>query len=87
MLLKLIKSFLKNRFERVVLNSQTSSWKPVLAGEPRGSVLGLLFSLIYINDLSKNLSSNTKLFGDGTSYFSTVKNINASADHVVWSWS
>ena len=74
MFLKLITSFLENRFQRVVLNDQTSSWEPLLAGVPQGSVLGPLFFLIYINDLSKNLSSNTKLFADDTSTFSTVKN-------------
>ena len=82
MLIKLIKSFLENRFQRVVLNGQTS-WEPVLPGVPQGSVLGsLFFFLIYINGLSKNFSSNTKLFGDDTSIFSTVKNISISTDQV-----
>ena len=75
MLLELRKTFLENRFQRVFLNDKTSSWEPVLAGVPQGSVLGPLFSLIYINDLSQNLPSNTKLFADGTSVFSSVKNI------------
>ena len=66
MFLKLITHILENRFQRVVLNGQTSSWEPVLAGVPLGSVLGPLFFLIYINELSKNLSSNTKLFADDT---------------------
>ena len=82
MFLKLITSFLKNRFQRVALNGQTSSWEPVLAGVHQGSVLGHLFILIYINDLSKNLSSNTKLFADDTSIFSTVKNVNLSTDQL-----
>ena len=82
MFLKLITHFLKSRFQRVVLNGQTSSWEPVLAGVPQGSVLGLLFFLIYINDLPKNLSSNTKLFADDTSILSTMKNVNLSIDQL-----
>ena len=34
-LLELIKSFLKNRFQRVVLNGQMSEWLPVKAGVPQ----------------------------------------------------
>ena len=73
---------MENRFQRVVLNGQTSSWEPVLADLPQGSALVPLFFLIYINDLSKSLSSKTKLFADDTSIFSTVKNVNLSADQL-----
>ena len=38
----------------------------------RGSILGLLFYLIYINDLTNNLKSNVKLFADDTSLFSKI---------------
>ena len=82
MFLKLITHFLENRFQRVVLNGQTSSWEPVLADLPQGSALVPLFFLIYINDLSKSLSSKTKLFADDTSIFSTVKNVNLSTDQL-----
>ena len=47
-LLRLIKCFLENRKQRVVLNGQTS-WTNVIAGVPQGSVLGPLFFLIYIS--------------------------------------
>ena len=56
--------FLKERKQRVVLNGQHSEWSNVSAGIPQGSILGPLFFLIYINDLSDNLSSNPKLFAD-----------------------
>ena len=56
-LLKLIESFLSNRYQRVLLNGQSSTWFVIIAGILQGSILGPLFFLIYINDLSKNLSS------------------------------
>ena len=44
----------------------------------QGSILAQLLFLIYINDLSNNLSSNPKLFDDDTSLFWTVHDINQS---------
>ena len=80
--LKLIQSFLNNRLQRVVINGQTSAWTPVLAGVPQGLILGPLFFLICINDLTKNISSTAKLFADDTSIFSVVNDINVSADQM-----
>ena len=60
-LLKLTESFLSNRNQRVLLNGQSSRWLPIIAGVSQGSILGPLFILIYINDLSKNLSSRNFL--------------------------
>ena len=71
-LLELVKNFLSNRFQRVVLNGQTSEWAKINAGVPQGSVLGPLFFLIYINDLTDRISSIVKLFADDTSLFSIV---------------
>ena len=56
------------------------SWTNVQAGFPHGSILGPLFFLIYINDLSDGLTSNPKLFADDTSLFSVVQNINSTAN-------
>ena len=71
-LFQLIKSFLSVRFQRVQLNGQTSDWETIQAGVPQGSILGPLFFLIYINDLTGNLNSNIKLFADDTSPFSEI---------------
>ena len=77
---KLLENYLSGRFQRVFLNGQTSSWRPILAGVPQGSILGPLLFLIYINDLPNELKSNAKLFADDTSIFTIVKYENESAN-------
>ena len=76
----MFQSFLSDWQQRVVLNGQHSKWAPVLAGVPQGSILGPQLLLIYINDLSENLESSTKLFADDTSLFSTVCDLLESAN-------
>ena len=71
-------NYLTDRQQRVVLNGQTSSWQNVYAGVPRGSILGLLLFLIYINDLPEGLTSMYKIFTDDTSLFSKVIDKNNS---------
>ena len=65
-LFQLIKSFLSDRFQRVLPNGQRSDWETIQAGVPQDSILEPLFFLIYINDLADNLNNNVKLFGDDT---------------------
>ena len=79
-LYNLLENYLSGRFQRVVLNGQTPSWKPVLAGVPQGSILGPLLLLVYINDLPNELKSNVKLFADDTSLFTVVKDKNESGN-------
>ena len=47
----------------------------VLSGVPQGTVLGPLFFLVYINDISKNLTPGTKisLFADDSLLYRTIK--------------
>ena len=68
-----------NRYQRAILNGQVSSWSDVKTGIPQGSILGSLFFLIYINDLSENLKSIVKLFAYDTSISNVVKEPNTSA--------
>ena len=71
-LLELIKNFLSNRFKRVVLNEQRYEWEKIYAGVPKRSILGPLFFLIYVNDLTDGTSSIVKYFADDTSLFSVI---------------
>ena len=44
------KDYLSNRFQRVLLNGQESSWLPIKAGVPKESILAPLLFLILVND-------------------------------------
>ena len=75
---KLLRSYIKNMYQRVVImdnvcNKITSKWVPVEHGAPQGSLLGPLLFLIYINDLSRTISSvaNPVLFANDTSIIIT----------------
>ena len=68
--LALINSFLNNRFQREMLNGQSSNWLAVKAGVPQRFILGPLFFLVYVNDLLEKINATVKLFADDTSLFS-----------------
>ena len=44
-------SYLKNRSQRVSINSSFSTWEEIIAGVPQGSILGLLLFNIFLNDI------------------------------------
>ena len=77
--LRIVKSFMADRKQRVVLNGQCSKWDTISAGVPQGSVLGPLLFLIYINDITHNVKCGIKLFADDTSLFTTVQDENVAA--------
>ena len=78
-LLALLKDYLHDRQQRVVLNGQTSDWRKINSGVPQGSVLGPLLFLIFINDLPDGITSLCKIFPDDTSLFSKVYDIDIPA--------
>ena len=70
---KLVESFLSYRHQRVVVNSQASSWADVEAGLPQRSTPGPLFFLIYINDLSENLNQLSNFLQMMHQYFKLLR--------------
>ena len=74
-----IESYLFNRKQRVVVEGQSSEWANINAGVPQGSVLGPLLFLIYINDLTNELSSNPFIYADDTMLFVVVENADVLA--------
>ena len=80
-LLNWTRSFLIGRTQRVVVEGKASTPSIVLSGVPQGTVLGPLFFLIYINDISKGLTKGTKirLFADDSLLYRTIKTPKDSA--------
>ena len=76
-LLETLTDFLKDRKQRVILNGQNFSWTNVEIGVPEGSIIDPLLFLIYVNDLSDNLSTSLKLSADDN--FSVVHDIATSS--------
>ena len=66
----------------MVLNGSYSDFSIIISGVPRGSILGSLLFLIYINDLERNIKSNINFFADDTMLFSMVNDPVISADYL-----
>ena len=79
-LLLQIQSSLADRMQRTVLYDKTSQWVTISAGVTQGSILGPLFFLVYINDLTTDLKCNVKLFADDTLFFQLL------ITHIRWAY-
>ena len=61
--------YLENRKQKVEIQASESSFLPLKAGVPQGSVLGPLLFLIYVNDIKESLLSLTRLYADDSSLY------------------
>ena len=66
-LIKWFENYLFKRRQKLINKNSWSSFEPVSAGVPQGSVLTSLMFLIYINDIGEKLISLSRLFADDTS--------------------
>ena len=74
-LLRWFRSFLTDRKQRVVVRGTYSSWSRVTSGVPQGTILGPILFLIYVNDMSSNISSTLRMFADDTKVYRELSNI------------
>ena len=72
--LNFFKSYLTNRTQRTKFNDTLSDLLITECGVPQGSILGPLLFIIYINDFSNNIKTDTTIFADDTTLICSGKN-------------
>ena len=75
--LKLIYNYLSNRFQRVRVDSDFSTWTKILTGVPQGSIIGPDLYNFNSNDLFLFLTLDICNFADDNSPFTTAPNISS----------
>ena len=73
--LRLLHSYLSDRYQRVRVNSNYSSWSGIICGVLQGSILGPLLFNIYLSDLFFPLDSDIANYADDNTPYATSNDI------------
>ena len=69
--LEWLSDFLLERYQRVVLEGESSNWTKVSSGVPQGGIVGPILLLLYVNDIPENVSCASEMFVDETLLFNS----------------
>ena len=75
-------SYLENRRQCVDVSGTRSEFLPVTCGVPRGSILGPLLFLIYINDMNISITCKLSLYADDSALLFSHRDARAIADRL-----
>ena len=67
-----VKESLSNRVQRMIANGSKSVWIKIPVVYPKGSVIGPVLFLVFVNDLPDVMKVLTKLFADDAKLYSVV---------------
>ena len=74
--LNILKEFLTNRKQRVVVNGHHGDWRSVVSGVPQGSVLGPLLFILFTQDMWMGLENELIAYADDATLLAVIPSPN-----------